>query len=287
MLPKEELLRNIDELYRAYLSAEAERNRLKSLNSALRNEIAKLHKPRENSALNEKLRAENEALKSKLEAEIDTLKKNLISPISELPREFLSINDNANTGGIVDGFWQQYIQTFKLGRKAGKTRTYDLYIGYLFERSGFSVEYCGITNGVYDDGMDLICRKGSRVILIRCKEEEISKTAMYYLAARALRFKMDYPGLEVSALCVTSDKKLSGEAEIIAQKFHIAVKNDMPFKNFPYVKCKVFKNENKGERKVYYTPKHRDYITVKIIPENGDMFCSTEIEAAEKGFKTP
>lgn len=101
MLSKEELLRNIDELYRAYFSAEsqrkkseAERSRLRSLNSMLRKEIAKLSKPRDISELNEKISAlekelserptlaEFEAVKSKLEAEIDTLKSTLIAPIS-------------------------------------------------------------------------------------------------------------------------------------------------------------------------------------------------------------
>ncbi len=335
MLPKEELIRNIDELYEAYFTAEsertkseAERNRLKSLNSALRKEIAKLPKPRDISELNEKIselvkelserptlaeietlkksneahktdneklraenesmRAENEAVKSKLESEIGTLKSTLIAPVSKLPREFLFIRDDINTGGV-DGanFWPAYFKNFSLDERAGKRNRYVLYTGYLFERRGFTVEYCGITNGILDDGMDLICRKDRRIILVRCREKGINKAYMYYLAARSLRFKMDNPELEVSALCVTSEQRLSGEAEIIAQKFNIAVKEDMPFKNFPYVKCKVFKNESNGERRVYYTPNHRDYITVRVIPENGDMFCLTVKDAESKGFKAP
>lgn len=285
MLPKEELLRNIDELYTAYLSAEAkikqseaERNRLKTLNSALRKEIEKLPKPGDISALNEKisalvkelserpapaefetlkadnearktdnerliaenesLKAENEAVKSKLEAEIAALKSSLIAPLSPLPRELMFIRDDINTGGV-DGanFWPAYFRNFGLNESAGRRTRYVLYTGYLFERRGFTVEYCGITNGVYDDGMDLICRKGSRVILVRCRERGMNKAYMYYLAARALRFKMDDPALEVSALCVMSEQRLSAEAEIVAQKFNIAIKEDMPFRNFPYVKC--------------------------------------------------
>jgi|GEM_PF-6739660 len=335
MLPKEELLRNIDELYTAYLSAEAkrkqseaERNRLKTLNSALRKEIEKLPKPRDISALNEKisalakelserpapaefetlkadnearktdnerliaehesLKAENEAVKSKLEAEIAALKSSLIAPLSPLPRELMFIRDDINTGGV-DGanFWPAYFRNFALDDRAGRRNRYVLYTGYLFERKGFTVDYCGITNGILDDGMDLICRKGSRVILVRCRERGMNKAYMYYLAARALHFKMDNPALEVSALCVMSEQRLSAEAELIAQQFHIAVKNEMPFKNFPYVKCKVIKNENDGERKVYYTPNHRDYITARVIPENGDMFCRTVNDAESKGFNAP
>ena len=307
MLSKEELLRNIDELYRAYFSAEsqrkkseAERSRLRSLNSMLRKEIAKLSKPRDISELNEKISAlekklserptlaEFEAVKSKLEAEIDTLKSTLIAPISELPREFLFIKDDINTGGIDEAkFWPTYFRNFGLNESAGKINRYVLYTGYLFERRGFTVEYCGITNGILDDGMDLICRKGSRIILVRCKEKGMNKAYMYYLAARALRYKMDNPELEVSALCVTSEQRLSAEAEIIAQKFHIAVKNEMPFRNFPYVKCKVIKDENNAERRIYYTPNHRDYITAQVISVNGDMFCRTVNDAESKGFKTP
>ena len=328
MLPKEELLRNIDELYAAISISEAERSRLRSLNSALRNEIAKLPKPGDISALNEKisalakelserpapaevetlkadnearktdnqrliaenesLKAENEAIKSKLEAETAALKSSLIAPLSPLPRELMFIRDDINTGGIdVAKFWPAYFKNFGLNESAGKRNRYVLYVGYLFERKGFTVDYCGITNGILDDGMDLICRKGNRIILVRCKERGMNKAYMYYLAARALRFKMDNPALEVSALCVISEQRLSAEAELIAQKFSISIKEDMPFKNFPYVKCKVLRDENNNERKVYYTPNHRDYITARVIPENGDMFCRTVNDAESKGFKAP
>ena len=255
MLSQKDLLKNIDELYRAYLRNEPERLRLKKLNSALRAE-------------NSRLKTENDRLKTPASG---------ITPLSPLTREILFLNAQ-NVGGIVNNFWQGFIHDFRLGAKAGKSCTYDLYTGYLFEYNGFNVEYCGIANGVRDDGMNLICRKGSRAVLVRCKEEILTPNFVYYLAARALRFKMDNPHLEVSALCVTS-QTLTDDSQIIAEKFSIDVKDNMPFQNFPYVKCKVL-----TDKKVCYTPKNDEYITVQINPDNGDMFCLNVNDAIAKGF---
>lgn len=219
-----------------------------------------------------------------LRAENETLRNNsanapaLLTPPSEWPREFLFLR-SPQIGGIVPTFWNRYISNFPLGPLAGQARRYDLYIGYLYEYRGFNVEYCGINNGVYDDGIDLICRKDNWAILVRCKANGMKSYFVYYLAARALRFKMDNPSLNVGALCVTSST-LSDNAKNVADKFSIAVKDTIPFQNFPYVKCKVLDDGTK----VHYTPLDNEYLTTTVSSENGDMFCDTANDAMQQGF---
>ncbi len=221
---------------------------------------------------------------TKLTAENETLRQTppqtpaLLTQPSEWPREFLFLR-SPHTGGIVPTFWNRYVGQFPLGQLAGQARRYDLYIGYLCEYRGFNVEYCGINNGVYDDGIDLICRKDNWAVLVRCKVEGMNTILVYYLAARALRFKMDNPSLNVGALCVTSGT-LSNNAKNVADKFSIAVKDTIPFQNFPYVKCKVLPDGTK----VHYTPLDDAYLTTTITPANGDMFCDNVNDAMQQGF---
>ena len=219
------------------------------------------------------LRAENETLR-----QTPPQAPALLTQPSEWPREFLFLR-SPKTGGVVPPFWTKYISNFRLGPLAGKARTYDLYIGYLCEYRGFNVEYCGISNGVNDDGIDLICRKDNWAILVRCKANGMKSYFVHYLAARALRFKMDNPNINVGALCVTSGT-LSDNAKNVADKFSIAVKDTIPFQNFPYVKCRVL---NDG-RKVHYTPLDNEYLTTTITPANGDMFCDNVNDAMQQGF---
>ena len=54
------------------------------------------------------------------------------------------------------------------GNKAKGTR-YELYIGSLYEKKGYTVEYNGIKKGNKDGGIDLICKNGSFTELVQCK----------------------------------------------------------------------------------------------------------------------
>jgi len=44
-----------------------------------------------------------------------------------------------------------------------------MYVGYLYEQQGYSVEYKGIIDGFDDLGRDIIAQKGNEVCIIQCK----------------------------------------------------------------------------------------------------------------------
>lgn len=245
MLSREDMLKNINELYDAFRMSDPERVRLKGLNAALRKEIERLPKPREI----EMLKAEIESLKKTIDS-LDTPTPKGIAPLSELPRELMLIKAPGAGGLVADCL-----------KRIPLNERYKFYVGYLYERKDWHVQY--------DDDKRITCEKDSRLIVIATEDGGIiNHNTVYALAARALAFKMDNPNLEVSALCITS-KTISNKARIIAQKFSIAVKENFQFQNFPYVKCKILQDG----RRAYYTPNDTEYFTAQIITANGDFFC--------------
>ena len=283
MLSKEELLKNIDELYEACLESEAERLRLRSLNASLREGLADYAE-----ICKGKISERDEEITA-LRREIETLRANppqvatpqqgktspqetITSLLSPLPRDFLFIgNATDNIGGIaLSNFWQEYIRRYPA---TGVNIRYRLFIGYLYERRGWRVYY-------EDDNKRIICHKETSLVMIATEDGGIMNiNTLYALASRAISLKIDYPDFDVSAVCITSGT-LSDKAKTVARKFLISAKENFPFKNFPYVKCKVLPNG----QKVHYTPNDKEYFTARIITNNGDIFCLTENDAAAKEF---
>ena len=87
------------------------------------------------------------------------------------------------------------------------------------------------------------------------------------------------PKYNVSALCITSHN-VSDRARHILQNFGAGSKENFPFANFPYVKCKVYDDG----RRIYYVPGNDGYKNTRIIPANGDRFRKTVDEASAEGF---
>ncbi len=313
MLSKEDLLKNIEELYDNYLRAEAERTRLKGTNANLREmlseKVAKITErdktitalQAEIASLTEHNNAEiteRDGIITALQAEIARLTEHNNSEITERnetitalqaeisalrnhtqtftfpqlqPEFYLNIENEAPIGGIVAHFWQRY--------RANNPATwandrYRFYIAYLYERRGWNV--------YHDDNKRIICHKGRRIIVI-CTEDtiDVTRNTIYALIGRALKSKIDNRRLncEVSALCITS-QTLNKTALTLAQNFNAAVRTNFPFANFPYVKCKVLADGTK----VHYTPLDDEYLTTRIITENGDMFCADVNDAVKNGF---
>ena len=276
MLSKEELLKNIDELYEACLESEAERLRLRSLNESLRKgltDYAEICKGKISERDEEiiALRREIETLSAnppqgaKPPQATITPKQAIASLLSPLPDGFLFIKNSPNVGGVIDTFWSRYNDPVN--------SRYKLFIGYLYECRGWIVHY-------EDDNKRIICHKGKKLIVIAAEESNIINiNVLYALASKAMSLKIDYPSFEVSAVCITSGT-LSDKAKTVARKFLISAKENFPFQNFPYVKCKVLPNG----QKVHYTPNDKEYFTARIITNNGDIFCLTENDAAAKEF---
>ncbi len=50
-----------------------------------------------------------------------------------------------------------------------KGKDYEEYVGSIYEKNGYSVDYNGIKKGSHDGGIDLICKYGRYTEVVQCK----------------------------------------------------------------------------------------------------------------------
>ena len=228
---------DINGLQAKYIHAEAERIRLKQLNSALREQIA-------------------------------SNKRTFSADLSPIPPDFLP-SDGKLPDDIADsaGLWKNFTST-----NPGINKRYRIYIGYLYERMGWSVDYfCG---------KNLVCRKEGRIIVTLTESAAtIDLDNMYSLLGAAMEYKRDNNSDSVSAMCITSSALIS-RVKILAQKFGIAIREHFYFRNFPCIRCKA---DIDGKR-VYYAPNDEEYLLVKVNLSEGDKYCWSEEDAKYVGF---
>lgn len=230
-----------DDLNFKYIRAEAERLRLKRLNAALWKQIETNTRP------------------------------NSIE-LSPLSRGFLPSDERPPNSGNIDSdiLWKKHISN-----NLGLNKRYRIYIGYLYERMGWDVDYSG--------GKNLISRKENRVIVTLSETvSTVDLSSMYTLLGLSMEYKRDNPSSTVSAMCITSSAVIS-RVMLLAQKFNIAVREHFYFRNFPCVRCKA----DVMNQRVYYVPDDDEYLSVKMIPEEGDRYCWSADEAESLRFYRP
>ena len=228
---------NIDSLQEKYLRAEAERIRLKQLNSAMRKQIESGTKPN-------------------------------TSELSPLPDSFLHTGERP-PNDIVDAvsLWNNFTSS-----NAGINKRYRIYIGYLYERMGWDVDY--------SFGKNLISRKDNKIIVTLTESvSTIDLDNMYSLVGTAMEYRKDNINDTVSAMCITSSALIS-RVKSLAQKFNIAVREHFYFRNFPCVRCKA----DVDGQKVYYVPDDEEYLSVKVNLLRGDKYCWSAEDAEYVGF---
>lgn len=168
-------------------------------------------------------------------------------------------------------------------------RDYELYIGYLYSKKGYSVDYFGERMGLEDLGRDLICKKGNQTLIIQCKywskakqihEKHITQlygTLVSYCIENNL--KQDH----VKALLVTNTC-CSDMAKKMAEYLNIAVAENVSLKEYPRIKCNVGHDEFGNTQRIYHLPFDQQYDTTKIN-EKGEFFALTVKEAEDAGFR--
>lgn len=231
---------NADDLQRKYLRSEAERMRLKQLNSALRKQLENTVRPGS--------------------VELVPLAKGFLPSDERLP------HNRPNS----ESLWKKYVAS-----NLGINKRYRIYIGYLYERMGWSVDYTS--------GKNLISRKDNRLIVTLSEAiYTVDLNAMYSLLGEAMECGKDNAFGSVSAMCVTSSVLVS-RVMTLANKFNVAVREHFYFHNFPCVRCKA----NFEGQRVYYVPDDDEYLSVRIVPEDGDKYCWTADEAEVLRFYRP
>lgn len=168
-------------------------------------------------------------------------------------------------------------------------RDYELYIGYLYSKKGYSVDYFGERMGLEDLGRDLICKKGNQTLIIQCKywskskqihEKHITQlygTLVSYCIENNLN--QDY----VKALLVTNTC-CSDMAKKMAEYLSITIAEDIEIKEYPRIKCNIGHDESGNAQKIYHLPFDQQYDATKITMP-GEFLAFTVKEAEDAGFR--
>ena len=170
-------------------------------------------------------------------------------------------------------------------------RIYERFLGYLYERDGWRVDYVGIIEGYEDLGRDLICHKGNEILIIQAKcwsaEKTIREKHIFQLFGTAQLYLMNDAQNElgrrkVSARFITTTE-LSPVARKAAEWLKIEVKEKFALdKAYPMIKCNI---NQATKEKIYHLPFDQQYDRTKIIPAMGEFYAGTVAEAEQNGFR--
>jgi hypothetical protein len=192
----------------------------------------------------------------------------------------------------------RYISSRKKPYEIG--RDYERYIGYLYEKDGYKVEYMGIEEGLEDLGRDLVCIKDNEIEIVQCKcwasHKTIHEKHINQLYGTVVKYIIDhnqiinrkknltlFPDLissgQIKAAFVTSTK-LSETAKKFATALGVKIIEEKPLDKYPLIKCNIGAN---GDR-IYHLPFDQQYDKT-LIKNKGEFYASTIKEAEDKGFR--
>lgn len=168
-------------------------------------------------------------------------------------------------------------------------RDYELSVGYEFSQKGYEVEYYGENNGLSDLGRDLICKKGSKTLIIQCKywgqEKKIHEKHIYQLFGTTTTYCLEN---ELKTETVTpvfvTNISLSEMAKKAAQQLNIQVVENHLMRDFPRIKCNVGVNEYGEKTKIYHLPMDQQYDIIKM-KKDGTFWARTVAEAESLGYR--
>lgn len=180
----------------------------------------------------------------------------------------------------LDRFWSRPKSKQLIGR------LYERYVGYLFEKDGYFVEYTGIFKGFEDLGRDLICKKGNDLVVIQCKNWSKFKTIyekhIFQFFGTVFQYKDENPNFRVKAIFYTTTS-LSDLASRFALELGIELRENFKFdQSYPSIKCNISKDTNE---KIYHLPFDQQYDKTSIESERGEFYCKTVKEAEDAGFR--
>lgn len=165
---------------------------------------------------------------------------------------------------------------------------YERYIGFLCEQSGYTVRYFGALKEKADMGRDLILEKGKDIIIIQCKrwakEKIIHENHVFQLAGTTYEYQFENPEKVVKGVFVTTTA-FSPVAVHCAELLGITLYPNVPFQEYPRIKCNVGKDKDGGLSKIYHLPMDQQYDRVQIAGKKNTMFAWTVKEAEENGFR--
>ena len=163
---------------------------------------------------------------------------------------------------------------------------YERFIGSQLEKNGCKVEYWGIKckqKGIGDGGIDLICRKNTKTLLIQCKnwKKNIPPKDVLQLIGSLVNYSREHSD-EIVKGAFFAASFFSANARKEAKKSGIELfeKRELP-DHFPMIKCYTDKNK----MRFYYLPMDIRYDEIDLNLSSDDCYCSTVLEAEMKGYK--
>lgn len=186
----------------------------------------------------------------------------------------------------LDRFWKRPKSKWLIGR------LYERFIGYLYEKQDYDVDYVGIFKGFEDLGRDLICRKGKDFIVIQCKNwakfRTIYEKHIFQFFGTVFQYRDENPDKKVRAIFYTTTE-LSELARRFASELGIELEENFKFeRDYPCIKCHTSKADNpyapRGT-KIYHLPFDQQYDKTKLEKKYGEFYCKTVKEAEDAGFR--
>lgn len=161
-------------------------------------------------------------------------------------------------------------------------RDYEIYIGYLCEKEGFSVSYTGVIKKLEDMGRDLIVNKDNAAYVIQCKNwsqrKIIHEKHIFQLFGSVVEYNLDHRQKAQGVFVTTTE--LSPMAVKVAKELNIHVVH-IEMGNFPRIKCNIGKS---GE-KIYHLPFDQQYDKVVVDATKGECYTFSVKDAEAKGFR--
>lgn len=199
----------------------------------------------------------------------------------------------------------EYANRRNLSKREAGDR-YERYLGYLYERAGWRVEYYGLTEGVANAnrGIDLICEKEGVTHFVQTKywsDGVAAKTNVNNVIDRTVKNMqgiVEKRGITGKAQAVLAARpKLSGQVARYAQAQGVLLLDDLPLQPYPLVKCHTGKRGSKKYFLPYLADKNpakyeeiqqgawEPYDLVRMDWGSGDVYVHTIEEAEALGYK--
>ncbi|MCK5475858.1 MAG: restriction endonuclease [Candidatus Pacebacteria bacterium] len=184
-------------------------------------------------------------------------------------------------------------------------RDYEMYVGYLYEQKGYSIEYKGIIDGFEDLGRDVIAKKDEEVCIIQCKRwaqwKEMREKHIFQLFGTTMEYwiknfkNYEKPkSFEEFAKFLNENKlrpifftstNLSDKAREMADTLSVEIIENEPLGEFPRIKCNINTDEFGSQTKIYHLPMDQQYDRTIIGNRVGEFYAFTVKEAEDAGFR--
>lgn len=182
----------------------------------------------------------------------------------------------------------RYIQSHKKSNwQIG--RDYELYVGYVYSKNGYNVNFFGSYQKLEDMGRDLIIKRNGKTAIVQCKYWSNTKlihekhVAQLYGTTISYCIENKLPVGSVTAILITNTS-LSETAKTMAEYLKVKYKEHYEMGEFPRIKCNIGKNEFGLEAKIYHLPMDAQYDVVKL-DKKGEFLAFTVTEAEAAGFR--